>query len=281
MTVSSEETLLEAQATIRLLQEELAATNREVLLLTLELERRVEERTAQLKETNDELEAFSSAVSHDLRAPLRHISAFADLLEKHVGAQLDDKGRHLFQQITDSANRMSELIKGLLAFSRTSRAELHKSEVDLNGLIAATIREMETETQGREIIWDIAHLPNVSADPLLLRQVVTNVIANSIKYTRLRHPARIEIGRIASLNREVVWYVRDNGAGFDMKFADHLFGVFQRLHSESEFEGTGIGLATARRIMTRLGGRIWAEAKVDHGATFYLALPGHDRAQRS
>jgi len=261
----------DAQATIRQLEEELAATNREVMLLTLELERRVELRTAQLEEINRDLEAFSYSVSHDLRAPLRHILAFADLLKQQSGEQLDEDGRHLLGRISRSAQQMSELIEGLLRFSRTNRSELQKVPVDLNRLVEEVVRELEIDNQNA-IALKVAELPKVSADPLLLRQVLFNVIGNAVKYTRPRVEPRIEIGQI-SKDRETVIFVRDNGVGFDMKYIDRLFGVFQRLHRESEFEGTGIGLATARKIISRHGGRIWAEAQVDRGATFYIALP--------
>ncbi|HEY9155679.1 MAG TPA: ATP-binding protein, partial [Opitutaceae bacterium] len=212
-------------------------------------------------------------VSHDLRTPLRHILAFADLLKQQSGEQLDKDGRHLLGRISGSAQRMSELIEGLLRFSRTNRSELQKVPVDLNRLIEDVVRELEIDTQNRAISLKIAKMPEVSADPLLLRQVLLNVIGNAIKYSRPRPQPRIEIGQ-TSADREIIIFVRDNGVGFDMKYIDRLFGVFQRLHRESEFEGTGIGLATARKIISRHGGRIWAEAQLDQGATFYIALPG-------
>lgn len=272
MKVVDDHSQQDTQATIRQLEEELAATNREVMLLTLELERRVELRTAQLEEINRDLEAFSYSVSHDLRAPLRHILAFADLLKQQSGEHLDKEGRNLLGRISGSAQRMSELIEGLLRFSRTSRSELQKVSVDLNRLVDEVVRELEIDTQNPAIALRIAELPKVSADPLLLRQVLLNVIGNAMKYTHRREAPRIEIGQIPH-DREIVIFVRDNGVGFDMKYMDRLFGVFQRLHRESEFEGTGVGLATARKIISRHGGRIWAEAQPDQGATFYIALP--------
>lgn len=228
---------------------------------------------AQLRTTNEELEAFSYSVSHDLRAPLRHIEGFAGMLGRHAAGSLDEKGVRYLKTITDSARRMGLLIDDLLAFSRVGRAELHRTDVDLAKLVEEVRPTLAPEINGRDIQWEIGPLPTVRADPGLLRQVVVNLLANAVKYSRPRATARIEVGTMPVETGETVVFVRDNGAGFDMKYASKLFGVFHRLHSAAEFEGTGVGLANVRRIVTRHGGRVWAEGKVDEGATFYFALP--------
>lgn len=265
--------LIDAQATIRLLQEELAATNHEVLLLTLDLERRVEQRTEQLESTNRELEAFSYSVSHDLRAPLRHVEGFSEMLVKHAGSSLDARGLELINRIKAATTKMSDMVESLLKFSHTSRTDLRKISVDQNELVREVMRALEPDTVGRDIDWEIGPLPSLFADRTLLSQVWTNLISNAIKYTRQRSPARIEIGQSTPELGTIVLFVRDNGVGFEMNAADKLFGVFQRLHTDREFEGTGIGLANVRRIISRHGGRVWAEAKRDVGATFYFTLP--------
>ena len=245
--------------------------------LNQELEQRVLERTAQLEEANKELEAFAYSVSHDLRAPLRHIDGFLELLEKRMAGTLDDRSRHYMDTISDSAKRMSQLIDDLLTFSRMGRNEMSKTPVDLAGLAQEVVREFEPETQGRDITWRIADLPAVTGDWAMLRLVLANLIANAIKFTRPRKQARIEIGSLPGKNSETVIFVRDNGVGFDMAYVDKLFGVFHRLHRAEEFEGMGIGLANVRRIIARHGGRTWAEGNVDRGAVFYFALPQPDQ----
>jgi len=245
----------------------------EVQQLNTRLEQRVVQRTAQLEAANRELEAFSYSVSHDLRAPLRHIDGFAQLLAKHAGATLDDKGRRHLTTIADSAKRLGLLIDELLVFSRMGRTEMRQTEVDCDALIADVRRDLEPEVQGREIDWRVEGLPVVKADPAMLRQVWANLLGNAVKYTRRQPAARIEVFHQPNGPREHVFGVRDNGAGFDMKYADKLFGVFQRLHSQNEFEGTGIGLANVRRIVLRHGGRTWAEGRVGEGATFFFSLP--------
>jgi light-regulated signal transduction histidine kinase (bacteriophytochrome) len=245
-----------------------------------ELETKVKERTAELRITNDdlqavnrELEAFAYSVSHDLRAPLRHIAGFTELLQKHADPVLDDNGRDQITRILGATNRMDSLIDDLLAFSRISRAETQKQTINLEQLVKSVVAEIAPDTQHRSIAWRIGHLPNCDGDPAMLRLVLANLLSNAVKFTRMRERAEIEIG---SLNRdpdEVVVFVKDNGVGFDMKYKDKLFGVFQRLHSQEAFEGTGIGLATVQRIVHRHGGRVWAEGSVDSGATFYVALP--------
>jgi PAS domain S-box-containing protein len=229
-------------------------------------------RSAELEVANRELEAFSYSVSHDLRAPVRHIDGFADLLRRHVGASLDVRGQGLLDTISDSAKNMGALIDDLLAFSRMGRAEMQKLPVDLEALVENVREALGPDTRGRAIVWQIGTLPEVHADPAMLRLTLTNLIANAIKYTRGRPEARIEIGATESADETVV-FVRDNGAGFDMEYSHKLFGVFQRLHSSDDFEGTGIGLANVKRIIDRHGGRTWAEGELDRGATFYFSLP--------
>jgi PAS domain S-box-containing protein len=237
-----------------------------------ELEQRVLDRTAQLEAANKELEAFAYSISHDLRSPLRHIDGYLELLKQRMAETLDERSRHYMATISDAATRMGQLIDDLLAFSRMGRNELSKTPVNLGALVQDIIRELAPETQGRAIHWRIAPLPTVSGDQAMLRLVLTNLLSNALKFTRGRAPADIEIGCQAG-QEETIIFIRDNGVGFEMAYADKLFGVFQRLHRVEEFEGTGIGLANARRIITRHGGRVWAEGKVDQGATFYFSLP--------
>jgi PAS domain S-box-containing protein len=232
----------------------------------------LQQRAAQLEMANQELEAFSYSVSHDLRAPLRHIDGFVKLLARDAGEKLDERGRRYLDIIADSARQMGMLIDDLLVFSRMSRSELRHARVSLDALVHEAIHGLEGETNGRPIHWKIASLPEVEADPAMLRQVWVNLIANAVKYSRPRNPAEIEIGCDRD-NGEFVFFVRDNGVGFDMQYAHKLFGVFQRLHRPEEFEGTGIGLANVRRIIHRHGGRTWAEGKRDGGATFFFSLP--------
>ncbi len=244
----------------------------ELQALTQQLERRVEERTKQLESANKELEAFSYSVSHDLRAPLRHIDGFASMLAAHAAEALDEKGRRYVQVITDAAKRMGRLIDDLLSFSRHGRADLNFVPVKLSGLVEEVRRQMVSEFTGRSITWRTGPLPEMKVDVAMMHQVFVNLIGNAVKYTRNRSEAVIEIGADISA-AEVTIFVRDNGAGFNPKYKDRLFGVFQRLHSESEFEGTGVGLANVQRIIHRHGGRTWAEGEVDKGATFYFTLP--------
>lgn len=241
--------------------------------LNQQLERRVADRTAQLEQANKELEAFSYSVSHDLRAPLRHIDGFAAMLTSHSTAALDEKGRRYVSVISEAARRMGRLIDDLLSFSRHGRAELQFAPIRLNFLVEEVRQQLLGETVGRHITWRIDTLPEVSGDLAMLRQVFANLLGNAIKYTRHRSEAVIEIGTAPADPGFIAVFVRDNGAGFNPKYVERLFGVFQRLHSESEFEGTGVGLANVRRIVQRHGGRTWAEGKVNAGATFYFSLP--------
>jgi two-component system sensor histidine kinase/response regulator len=236
------------------------------------LERRVRERTAELESANHELEAFSYSVSHDLRAPLRHIDGFAGLLANSAGSKLSESDAHYLKLIINSVHQMGRLIDDLLDFSRMGRTELRRIQVDLQELLETVIQELQPEIGSRNIVWKKNPLPTVQADPSLLRQVFVNLLFNAIKYTRPRDPAQIEIGCTTEPGETVV-FIRDNGVGFNMQYADKLFGVFQRLHRQEDFEGTGIGLANVRRIVARHGGRTWAEAELDKGATFYFSLP--------
>jgi len=229
-------------------------------------------RTAELEAINKELEAFAYSVSHDLRAPLRHIAGFAELLQKNVVSQLNEKSQRYMTMILESANRMGHLIDDLLAFSRIGRAETHKSMVSLDQLVQEALSETRQETDGRNIVWKVGGLPAWYGDRSMLRLAFVNLLSNAVKFTRTRPQAEIEIGCTNKTPTEVVVFVRDNGVGFDMKYVNKLFGVFQRLHGPEVFEGTGIGLATVQRIVHRHGGRVWAEGLVDQGATFYFSL---------
>ena len=240
--------------------------------LNQELEQRVAERTAQLEATNKELEAFAYTVSHDLRAPLRHIDSFLELLQRRIAGTLDERSRHYMDTISESAKRMGQLIDDLLSFSRMGRSEISERPVDLGRLVQEIICEFEPEMQGRSIHWHIAALPSVTGDRAMLRLVMVNLLSNAVKFTRGRPQVEIEIGCEAG-EKESIIFIRDNGVGFDMAYADKLFGVFQRLHRADEFEGTGIGLANVRLIIQRHGGRVWAESAPNQGATFYFSLP--------
>jgi signal transduction histidine kinase len=245
----------------------------EVRALNTDLERRVADRTEALAAANRELEAFSYSVSHDLRAPLRHVSGFVELLQKESEGQLSERGQRYIQTIKRASVDMGQLIDDLLAFSRTTRSELTLGDVALDTLVTEIIQSLEPASSGRAIAWERTPLPVVVGDQALLRQVFTNLLDNAVKYTRPRNPARIAVGCHEAQNGHAVVFVRDNGAGFDMRYAQKLFGVFQRLHRSEEFEGTGIGLATVQRIVARHGGRVWAESAINEGSTFFVSLP--------
>jgi light-regulated signal transduction histidine kinase (bacteriophytochrome) len=238
----------------------------EIRRFNAELEKRVMERTAQL-------EAFSYSVSHDLRAPLGHILDFVESIQEDAGSSLSETNLGHLTTIFLSAKKMANLIDDLLAFSHVGRAELQKQEVNLEELFKETLGDFQKEAKERTIVWKIHPLPSVRADPALLRMVLVNLISNAVKFTGTRAEAKIEIGCAAGSGNETIVFIRDNGAGFNQEYAHKLFVVFQRLHVQDEFEGTGIGLANVRRIIERHGGRVWAEGVVDGGATFYFAIP--------
>jgi PAS domain S-box-containing protein len=234
-------------------------------------------RVAELAVVNEELESFSYSVSHDLRAPLRHVTGFAALLKESASSRLDAQQQRYLTTITDAASRMGRLIDDLLSFSRMGRTALIKQHVNLADMVDDARREVATDAAGREIVWTIAALPEIEGDAAMLRLAMVNLLSNAVKYTGTRTPARIEVGTDGHQNGEITVFVRDNGVGFDMQYAHKLFGVFQRLHRSDEFDGNGIGLANVRRIIHRHQGRVWAEAAVDRGATFYFSLPTQDR----
>jgi light-regulated signal transduction histidine kinase (bacteriophytochrome) len=228
---------------------------------------------AELTGANNELEAFTYTAAHDLRAPLRHMHSFVGLLRQAWYERLDEDGRRSLDKISTSAKDMGLLLDDLLNFSRLGRTELKPSHVSLNQLVLRIRQELEPDLKGRVLVWEIGDLPDVEGDASLLHQVLFNLLANAVKYTRKREAARIEIGSVVNSESEATVFVRDNGAGFEMEYVDKLFHVFQRLHKTQDFEGTGIGLAIVRRIVERHGGRAWAEGAPGQGAKFYISLP--------
>jgi PAS domain S-box-containing protein len=248
----------------------------QILQLNAELEHRVQMRTSELTAANQELEAFTYSVAHDLRAPLRHIDAFTRILQEDFAGSFPAEAAQLLETIRRGSENMSRLVNDLLNLAHVGRQEMKRERTSLNALIEEVISEVKRETEGRDIEWRVAELPSVECDPGLLKQVFANLLSNAVKYTRPRPHAVIEIG-LRAMNDEKVLYVRDNGVGFNMKYADKLFGVFQRLHRAEEFEGTGVGLAIVERVIKRHGGHIWAESEVDKGATFYFTLAGLDQ----
>lgn len=267
------------------------AAEEKICQMNVELEQRVLERTAQLQAANEDLESFSYSVSHDLRAPLRHVLGFVKMLQHDIGPELSGKNIHYLTVISQATIRMGILIDDLLAFSRIGRAEIQKTNVNLDQLVGEILKDFKAEMKDRKVAWLQHALPEVQADRALLRQVLVNLISNAVKFTGKCADARIEIGEIkdgppaSSVESQTapcstldprlstVIFIRDNGAGFDPEYTRKLFGVFQRLHSQDEFEGTGIGLANVQRIIQRHGGRVWAEGKVNGGATFYFSIP--------
>jgi light-regulated signal transduction histidine kinase (bacteriophytochrome) len=246
------------------------------------LNRELQKRAVELEASNKELESFAYSVSHDLRAPLRHVAGYSELLQKQAPDSLDDKSRRYIQTILESAKRMGNLIDDLLAFSRLGRAEAKMRAVDLQQVVKEVIAEVSRDTTDRDIAWKIGALPACHGDSSMLKLVVVNLVSNAVKFTRMRTRTEIEIGCADKNNDELEVFVRDNGAGFDMQYANKLFGVFQRLHLAEQFEGTGIGLATVQRIILRHGGQVRAEGAVDQGATFYFSLPkAHELAERT
>jgi len=245
----------------------------EIHKLNIELEHRVIQRTTELETANKELEAFSYSVSHDLRAPLRAVDGYSQAVLEDFGAQLPEEGRHYLQTIRGGAQKMGALIDDLLTFSRLSRLPLNKRKVNTVRLVRDTLDELGCPPDTRKIEMRIADLPPCLADAALLKQVWLNLLSNALKYTRQRESAVIEVGCMRENgNAENIYFIRDNGTGFDMRYADKLFGVFHRLHRADEFEGTGVGLAIVQRIVSRHGGRVWADAALDRGATFYFTL---------
>ncbi|HEY5761481.1 MAG TPA: response regulator [Steroidobacter sp.] len=237
-----------------------------------ELNSALREKNEDLSAANADLESFCHSVSHDLRMPLRHIHSYVSMLEVSAGAKLNPEERRHVQTVQKAAMRMTRLIDDLLAFSRIGRAAMHRQRVRMDELIDETFQELGPELNDRHIDWERRAIPDTVGDPQLMKQVWVNLLANAVKYTRPRDPAKIEIGADVGDN-EVVYYVKDNGVGFNMQYADRLFGVFQRLHAETDFEGTGVGLANVRRIVQRHGGRTWAEGVEGRGATVYFSMP--------
>src|SRR5690606_6648978 len=250
----------------------LERTQDELKTLNVELEHRVEARTAQLEAANKELEGFSYSVSHDLRAPLRAVGGFAELLWSDHGAQLDAEAKRKLDIIRAEAARMGTLIDDLLAFSRLGRKSLQPAELDMAEVAAKVFERLRAEPGGERVTLHMGRLPRAVADRALLEQVWVNLLSNAIKFSSKKEQPVVEVGGITE-EREHVYYVRDNGAGFDPRYQSKLFGVFQRLHDGSEFPGTGVGLALVQRIVLRHGGRVWAEGKPDEGATFHFTLP--------
>lgn len=244
------------------------------MLEDIEEERaKVEYTKAALEAVNRELEAFSYSVSHDLRAPLRAISGFSRAISEDCSSALDDEGRRYLLLIQENVQRMGALIDGLLAFSRLGRQSLKISEIDMGRMSKEVFDEIALQQLGQDITFSSGPMPPLHGDAIMLRQVLVNLISNAVKFTRRREKALIEVGYAADIEGGA-YYVRDNGAGFDMQYADKLFGVFERLHSSEEFEGAGVGLALVERIITRHGGRIWATSVLGRGATFFFTIPG-------
>jgi PAS domain S-box-containing protein len=243
----------------------------EIHRFNTKLEECVVERTAQL-------EAFSYSVSHDLRAPLRHVIGSVEMLQCDLGPSLSGTSLEHLTTISESAKKMGRLIDDLLGFSRIGQTELQKTNVNLDELVRETLGDFQAPTKERTIVWEIHPLPSVRADRALLRMVLVNLISNAVKFTGTRAEAKIEIGCTPNASGETIVFIRDNGAGFDQQYANKLFGVFERLHAQDEFEGTGIGLANVRRIILRHGGRVWAEGVLDGGATFYFSIPNQTGA---
>jgi signal transduction histidine kinase len=264
-----EDNLRQARDHLQVELEQRRHREEEIRKLNQELARRATE----LQATNNELESFAYSVSHDLRAPLRHIVGYSELLQRQASSSLDEKSQRFVRTILDAAKRMGNLIDDLLSFSRIGRAETRKTAVDLEQLAREVVAEVGQDTKGRDISWKIGALPVCYGDRSMLRLVVVNLVSNAAKFTRMRTPAEIEIGCVDPDQEEVELFVKDNGAGFDMQYTNKLFGVFQRLHLPEQFEGTGIGLATVQRIIHRHGGKVRGEGAVDQGATFYFSLP--------
>jgi light-regulated signal transduction histidine kinase (bacteriophytochrome) len=250
-------------------------TEEELRHLNSELEVRIHQRTAQLEAANKEMEAFCYSVSHDLRAPLRALDGFSEILQRNFATHLPAEASRLIGRVRGNAQQMGQLIDDLLAFSRLGRQTLHQQVVDLGDLIRRSWEELATEREGRHIEFRLGELPKCQGDPGLLKQVFVNLLSNALKYSRKRDPAIIEVGSQSGGQRgECVCFIKDNGVGFDMRYNHKLFGVFQRLHRAEDYEGTGVGLALVQRIIQRHGGRIWASAEPNQGAIFSFTLQG-------
>lgn len=247
------------------------AAEEKIVQLNAELEQRVTARTHDLEMANEELKAFSYSVSHDLRAPLRAMGGFAEILEMQLGENVSPDARHAMKRIQENAVKMGQLIDRLLDFSTLNWLPVTKMQVSPAEIARVVFNELRAELNGRSVEIEITELPKCEADPTLLKQVFTNLLSNALKYSRGKNPAIIKIGSLQE-DEGIIYFVKDNGAGFDMEYANKLFRVFQRLHSADQFEGTGVGLAIVQRIIQRHGGRVWAEAEVDHGATFYFTI---------
>lgn len=235
---------------------------------------KVQQYMKQLEAANKELEAFSYSISHDLRAPLRHINGFIELLRDEDTSSLNETSQHYLQVIAEAARKMGTLIDDLLSFSRMGRSEMMQTSINMSKLVAEAQNELQSEIEGKNIIWEIESLVQVYGDPAMLRQVLVNLIGNALKYSRNRDSIKITIScKLSETSDETICCISDNGVGFDMRYVDKLFGLFQRLHSPEEFEGTGVGLASVQRIIHRHGGQTWAEGVVDGGARFYFSLP--------
>jgi PAS domain S-box-containing protein len=263
--------LLGVSSILRDITERNRADN-EISRLTRDLEDRVAERTAELTAANSELEAFSFSVSHDLRAPLRHIAGFSKIVAEESGGELSPESRRYLQRVQDGAQDMGIMIDDLLNLARVGRQVIARRPFPVNNLVKRAIDELTPDAEGRDIDWQVDTFGSVECDPGLAKLVFVNLLSNALKYTRVRSRAVIHVGQ-TEINGERVIFVRDNGAGFDMAYSSKLFGVFQRLHKASDFEGTGVGLATVQRIIHKHGGRIWVDAEVDKGATFFFTIP--------
>ncbi|MDD5093292.1 MAG: ATP-binding protein [Dehalococcoidia bacterium] len=251
--------------------DDLRQTQQKLLEANLNLEKKVKDRTAELEAANDELKAFTYSVSHDLRAPLRHINGFSRILLNECQDQLPEYAKSYLLKIGDSASSLGALVDGLLNLSRINRENIIIKRVDLNGILDEVIADLRSETASRDINLKIQQLPQVECDPVLIKQVLVNLLSNAIKFTRNTKRTVIEVKPLP--DAKPGFMVRDNGAGFDMEYADKLFGVFERMHKKSDFEGNGIGLATVKRIVVHHNGRVWAESTVNRGSTFYVELP--------